>query len=603
LALSSLKIENIAVIERAEIDFDGGFCVLTGETGAGKSILIDSLASVLGSRTSKDLVRSGCEKGSVVALFTDISKEVKEQLAEYGIDGEEDELLISRTITVEGKSTCKINGSPVTASILKSISGNLVNIHGQQDSYTLFDSNKHFRYVDKMGDYDHLLSEYKENYLKLKALKKELLECEMDNDDKLRQLDILSFQIEELESANIVVGERDALIEKRDLFRNSEHILTTIRQVAEALKGSENSGAIDMVKSAANQLSKGAKYSQTFEKYADRITDISYELDEISEDVLSLEDEISLDPSELEQIEDRLDLYHRLSKKYGADETEMLRFLEEAKVKYDNINYSDKRREELISQFNSLGLKTRELADTIMQKRLETGNKMAEAICNELEYLDMPNVKFVVDIKSTSLGPNGGDTLEFLISSNPGEPPKPLSKIASGGELSRTMLAILSVLMDKDEVPTLVFDEIDTGISGRAAGKVARRMKKIAVGRQVICITHLAQIAAAADRHYFIEKVFKNERAFTDITPLDKQGQKMEIARIMGGETITESKRIISYGGYAVRKHQISRKATAIHKRTISNDGYTVRKRQISRKATAITKCPITYSVYTSRNN
>jgi len=541
LALSSLKIENIAVIERAEIDFDGGFCVLTGETGAGKSILIDSLASVLGSRTSKDLVRSGCEKGSVVALFTDISKEVKEQLAEYGIDGEEDELLISRTITVEGKSTCKINGSPVTASILKSISGNLVNIHGQQDSYTLFDSNKHFRYVDKMGDYDHLLSEYKENYLKLKALKKELLECEMDNDDKLRQLDILSFQIEELESANIVVGERDALIEKRDLFRNSEHILTTIRQVAEALKGSENSGAIDMVKSAANQLSKGAKYSQTFEKYADRITDISYELDEISEDVLSLEDEISLDPSELEQIEDRLDLYHRLSKKYGADETEMLRFLEEAKVKYDNINYSDKRREELISQFNSLGLKTRELADTIMQKRLETGNKMAEAICNELEYLDMPNVKFVVDIKSTSLGPNGGDTLEFLISSNPGEPPKPLSKIASGGELSRTMLAILSVLMDKDEVPTLVFDEIDTGISGRAAGKVARRMKKIAVGRQVICITHLAQIAAAADRHYFIEKVFKNERAFTDITPLDKQGQKMEIARIMGGETITES--------------------------------------------------------------
>ena len=541
MALSSLKIENIAVIERAEIDFDGGFCVLTGETGAGKSILIDSLASVLGSRTSKDLVRSGCEKGSVVALFTDISKEVKEQLAEYGIDGEEDELLISRTITVEGKSTCKINGSPVTASILKSISGNLVNIHGQQDSYTLFDSNKHFRYVDKMGDYDHLLSEYKENYLKLKALKKELLECEMDNDDKLRQLDILSFQIEELESANIVVGERDALIEKRDLFRNSEHILTTIRQVAEALKGSENSGAIDMVKSAANQLSKGAKYSQTFEKYADRITDISYELDEISEDVLSLEDEISLDPSELEQIEDRLDLYHRLSKKYGADETEMLRFLEEAKVKYDNINYSDKRREELISQFNSLGLKTRELADTIMQKRLETGNKMAEAICNELEYLDMPNVKFVVDIKSTSLGPNGGDTLEFLISSNPGEPPKPLSKIASGGELSRTMLAILSVLMDKDEVPTLVFDEIDTGISGRAAGKVARRMKKIAVGRQVICITHLAQIAAAADRHYFIEKVFKNERAFTDITPLDKQGQKMEIARIMGGETITES--------------------------------------------------------------
>ena len=219
----------------------------------------------------------------------------------------------------------------------------------------------------------------------------------------------------------------------------------------------------------------------------------------------------------------------------------MLEFLEKAKAKYEEINYSDKRREKLQLEFNTLGLKTRELADTIMQKRLETGNKMAEAICNELEYLDMPNVKFVVDIKSSSLGPNGGDTLEFLISSNPGEPPKPLSKIASGGELSRTMLAILSVLMDKDEVPTLVFDEIDTGISGRAAGKVARRMKKIAVGRQVICITHLAQIAAAADRHYFIEKVFKNERAFTDITPLDKQGRKMEIARIMGGETITES--------------------------------------------------------------
>lgn len=541
MALSSLKIENIAVIERAEIDFDGGFCVLTGETGAGKSILIDSLSSVLGSRTSKELVRSGCEKGSVVALFTDVSNEVKEQLAEIGIDGEEDDLLISRVITAEGKSTCKINGTPVTASILKNISGGLVNIHGQQDSYTLFDSNKHFRYVDKMGDYDHLLSEYKENYLKLKALKKELLECEMDNDDKLRQLDILSFQIEELESANIVVGERDALIEKRDLFRNSEHILTTIRQVAEALKGGENSGAIDMVNSAASGLSKGAKYSQTFEKYADRITDISYELDEIAEDVLSLEDEIVLDPAELEQIEDRLDLYHRLSKKYGADETEMLEFLEKAKAKYDSINYSDKRREELKIQFNSLGYKTRELADVIMQKRAETGNKMAEAICSELEYLDMPNVKFVVDIKSSSLGPNGGDTLEFLISSNPGEPPKPLSKIASGGELSRTMLAILSVLMDKDEVPTLVFDEIDTGISGRAAGKVARRMKKIGVGRQVICITHLAQIAAAADRHYFIEKVFKNERAFTDITPLDKQGQKMEIARIMGGETITES--------------------------------------------------------------
>ena len=541
MALSSLKIENIAVIERAEIDFDDGFCVLTGETGAGKSILIDSLSSVLGSRTSKELVRSGCEKGSVVALFTDVSNEVKEQLAEIGIDGEEDDLLISRVITAEGKSTCKINGTPVTASILKNISGGLVNIHGQQDSYTLFDSNKHFRYVDKMGDYDHLLSQYKENYLKLKALKKELNECEIDNDEKLRQLDILSFQIDELESANIVVGERDTLIEKRDLFRNSEHILSTIREVLSSLKGGENGGAVDMVKSAANKLSKGAKYSETFEKYAERVTDISYELDEIANDVLSFEDEIALDPSELEQIEDRLDLYYRLSKKYGADETEMLEFLENAKAKYENINYSDKRREELKTQFNSLGLKTRELADTIMQKRLETGNKMAEAICNELEYLDMPNVKFVVDIKSSSLGPNGGDTLEFLISSNPGEPPKPLSKIASGGELSRTMLAILSVLMDKDEVPTLVFDEIDTGISGRAAGKVARRMKKIAVGRQVICITHLAQIAAAADRHYFIEKVFKNERAFTDITPLDKQGRKMEIARIMGGETITES--------------------------------------------------------------
>lgn len=542
MALVSLKIENIAVIERAEIDFDGGFCVLTGETGAGKSILIDSLSSVLGSRTSKDLVRSGCEKGSVIALFNDLSEEIKEQLSEYGILPDEDEILISRVITAEGKSTCKINGTPITASILKGISAGLVNIHGQQDSYTLFDSNKHFRYVDKMGDYEHLLTKYKQQYLRLKSLKKELNECEIDDDERLRRLDVLSYQIEELESANIVVGERDALIEKRDLFRNSEHILSTIREVIDALKGADDhTGAVDMTKVAANRLSKGAKYSELFEKYSERITDIGYELDEIAEDVLSLEDEIALDPTEAEQIEDRLDLYYRLSKKYGADETEMLAFLEDAKAKYDEINHFDKRKEELKKEFTSLGLDTRALADEIMKKRTEIGNKMAEAICNQLEYLDMPNVKFVVDIKSAPLGPNGGDTLEFLISSNPGEPPKPLSKIASGGELSRTMLAILSVLMDKDEVPTLVFDEIDTGISGRAAGKVARRMKEIGAGRQVICITHLAQIAAAADRHYFIEKVFRNQRAFTDITPLDRQGQKMEIARIMGGETITES--------------------------------------------------------------
>lgn len=540
--LVNLYIENIAVIEKASIDFDMGFNVMTGETGAGKSIVIDSINAILGERANRDMIRTGETRARVSALFSNPGGNVAMKMENYGIEMEEDgSLLLQREFTVEGKSIFRINGKPVTAGILRDIGRQLINIHGQHDNQALLSPQSHIAYLDSMADMEEDRKRYQQCYEKAVAFKRELKSTMQDETEKLRQIDLLRYQIEELEQAGLKTGEQEKLTQRKNQLLNAERIAQAVTAAREMLSGSdERAGALLLAQNAAASLSEASHYLKELAPLAQRLTDASYELEDILSELRETELIEEPSPQELDEIEARLDQIYRLSLKYGQDEEEMLAFLEQAKDKLAGIEHSDERRQQLETAYREQVLQAKALAEVLTQKRWKAAKLFEEQVAGELSFLNMPNVTIKVQISPCKLYWNGGDEVLFTISTNPGEPLKPLSKIASGGELSRIMLAIKNVLADKDDIDTLIFDEIDTGISGRAAQKVGIKLHQVARNRQIICVTHLAQIAAHGDRHLLIEKGIEKGRSVTTVLPLDQNGRVREIARIMSGSELSD---------------------------------------------------------------
>lgn len=536
--LTSLKIENVAIIESAAIEFGCGLNVLTGETGAGKSIVIDSINAILGERTSRDIIRTGAQSAKVYAVFEDVNERVRNFLDENGIDCEDGVLIINRTLSREGKNVCRINGAPVTVSMLREIGGELIDIHGQHDNQSLLSPEKHGGFVDSFAGNADLIADYREKYGRLCEIRSKLKKLTTDESSKSQRIDFLTYQIGELEKAEITIGERDELKARKSLINNSQKVIESLNIAYEALKA--DGAGIDMITDAESEIANASAYMEMLGETSEKITDIRYELEDIAETVRDAMTEVDFDPSELEDIDERLDLLYRLSKKYGDTEEEMLEYLEKARAELDNIAFSEERVKELQKQEKEALVETETAACKLTESRKTAGEKLSNAICSELEFLDMPNVRFVVKCNDIGLTENGKDEIEFLISANAGEEPKPLAKIASGGELSRIMLAIKNVLAETDGVDTMIFDEIDTGVSGRAAQKIAMKLRSASKGRQVICVTHLAQIAAQGDVHLYISKSVSDGKTYTNIKSLIEEERVAEIARIMGGMEITK---------------------------------------------------------------
>lgn len=533
--LSQLFIKNVAVIESASIDFENGFNVFTGETGAGKSILIDSINAVLGGRTSRDLVRTGEGKAVVSAVFTDISKEAEKLLEELGYDIE-DELMISREISTEGKSVCKVNMRPATAGVLKQLSSVLIDVHGQHDSAVLQNPELHIGYIDSFGNTESELLEYRESYKKLKSVEREIKKIINDDSDKTARIDMLKFQIGEIESAAIEEGEEEELLALSKRIKSAENIMELISETISALDGNgENEGALEGLSSAIENCARLAEFFPQYEGLSEKFKEMYYEFEEFANDVKDNADELDFDPALQNRTERRLDQIFRLKRKYGGSVEEMFKYYNKAVLELENIEFSEKRLEKLKKEREQLFSETAKLAGMLTKKRSEAAEAFEKAVSEELSYLNMPNVRFKVNFEETDFTESGKDNLEFYIATNAGEPLKPLTKIASGGELSRIMLSIKNVLADKDNVDTLIFDEVDTGISGSAAQKVGQKLKQVSKGRQIICVTHLAQVAAFADNHLLISKSTEGGKTFTSVESLEKEGRVNELARIMGG--------------------------------------------------------------------
>lgn len=536
--LTSLKIENVAIIESAAIEFGCGLNVLTGETGAGKSIVIDSINAVLGERTSREIIRSGAQSARVYAVFEDVNEKVRGFLEENGIDCEDGVLIINRTLNRDGKNICRLNGAPATVSMLREIGGELIDIHGQHDNQALLSAEKHCGFVDSFAENGGIIANYCQKYERLCKIRSELKKITTDESSKSQRIDFLTYQINELEKADITPGEQDGLKARKALINNSQKVMESLNIAYEALRG-EGAG-IDMIADAASEISNAGEYMESLTEAAEKINDMRYELDDIAETVRDALSDVDFDPSELDDIEERLDLLYRLSKKYGETEEEMLKFLDEAREELDNIAFSEEKVTRLREQEKEAFAEAQSAAEKLTESRKAAGEKLSKAICSELEFLDMPNVRFIVKCEDIGLTENGKDGLEFLISANAGEEPKPLAKIASGGELSRIMLAIKNVLAETDGVDTMIFDEIDTGVSGRAAQKIAMKLRSASKGRQVICVTHLAQIAAQGDVHLYISKSVSDGKTYTNIKSLIEDERATELARIMGGIEITQ---------------------------------------------------------------
>lgn len=537
--LKTLEIENIAVIEKTTVDFSSGLNVLTGETGAGKSIVVDAINAILGERTSKELVRHGAENAYVSAYFEDISESVSKRLSELGFENEEDHsLLITRKISSIGKSSCKINGKSATVSMLKEIGNVLVNIHGQHDSQALLNPDFQYKYIDMLLDDYSVLDEYKKSFKELISVRRRLKALTADETDKERKLELLEYQIKELENADIKIGEREELIKRRSLINKSETISDALNNSLLAVNGDEET---DGIQSHINDCYNSLSAFDEAKDICELFTEINDRLEDVKDKIDLLFSSIDFNPNELEEIEDRLDLLFRFSNKYGETEEEMLAYLEDARTKRNSIIYSDEELEKLNAQYDDLFEKTVELAQRLSEERKETARTFEKSVKSELEFLDMPKLQFVVSFEKGNLSSTGFDRVEFLISTNPGEPPKPLSKIASGGELSRIMLAIKNILSYNDTIGTLIFDEIDTGVSGRASQKIGLKLKSVSKNTQVICVTHSAQIASNADEHFLIQKEFIGGRTYTKVTELDYESRKKELARIMGGLEITDT--------------------------------------------------------------
>ena len=539
--LSLLHIENIAVIEQADISFDKGFNVLTGETGAGKSIVIDAISAILGQRAYRDMIRTGANKASVRAVFTRVP--MLSWFAENGVEYDE-ETVIQRDIFMDGKNVCRVNGVLVTVAILHKLGVQLINIHGQHDSATLFDEENHLRFLDAFADNGDLRADYQEKFAAVSTLRREIDRMTMDEGEKLRRMETLKYQIAEIEKADLKSGEDEELEQRRKLLQNSEKLSQGLEEATEALLGGdENDGAAALLAQAAYSLSRIARYSDDYTAFQERLTDLKYQVQDIADEVRDSLDELCYSADELERIESRLDVIHRLRRKYGVDCHEILAYLDKAQKELDEIEFADDRVEQLKKKLAKQEKEAWDAALLLRKNRQEQGKILADKILSELAQLDMPRVQFQCRFRETELGAEGADGVAFYLSANAGEDLKPLSKVASGGELARIMLSMKNVLAEKDAVDTLIFDEVDTGVSGRAAQRIAEKLRSLAKHKQVLCVTHLPQLAALADTHMLIAKSERDGRTFTTVTPLDKQGRVNELARIIGGTNITETTR------------------------------------------------------------
>ncbi len=539
--LKYLHIENIAVIEQTDIEFNKGFNVLTGETGAGKSILIDAINAVLGERTSKDLIRSGCDSAVVSALFGDFSPETIAFLKGLDIESDEDgNVLITRKLSTAGKGLIKINDKPFTAAALREIAVGLINIHGQHDNQFLLNPEMHCGFIDAVADNGAQKEEYYNEFRNLNKIRKELQSLETDEDEKQRKIELLKYQINELESPDVKSGEIDELKQRLAVAENLEATLKALSATKALLLGDdETDGAVTLLNSAFKQLSTIG--GEQLEESRNALFEALSNAQDAAADVSSALDNTDSENYNADSINQRLDTLYRLMLKYGNSEEKMLGFLSDARRELENITFSERRVGELSNELDLATERLIKLGEALTNTRKLAAAKFQQEVCECLEYLNMPSVKFVAQIEQGRYTKNGCDNVEFMISANAGEAVKPLQKIASGGELSRIMLAIKSALCDKDSIPTMIFDEIDAGISGYAADKVGNQLKRVSGDRQVICVTHLAQIAAMADNHLQIEKNVENGRTYTVVTPLDYNGRINEIARIMSGTTITEN--------------------------------------------------------------
>ena len=541
--LKTLVIENIAVIKKAQIEFTSGLNVLTGETGAGKSIVVDSINAILGERTSRELVRAGSDNAFVNAYFEDINDDVKLKLNEYDIPVEEDgSLLLSRKISAGGKSVCRVNGLPVTVGILKDIGTHLVNIHGQHDSQALLNPDFHYKFVDAYADCDELLAEYKDSFKSFLNIRRQLKSLTSDADERDKQSEILDYQIKELRDADIKVGEWEELKHRKSVILNSQAILNALNTLLGAVNGDdENQGIQSVLSSSDKEITALLDADSQLKPIKEKLDSAEDLLESIKDLISDKMESLDFQPDELDKIEERLDILYTFSNKYGETEQDMLYYLADAERKRALFDNSEQDLERLNAEYDSSLEKTQSLALKLSEVRRKAAEKLGEEICSQLEFLDMPGVKFVTQFSKGNLSSVGVDKIEFLIRTNPGEEPKPLAKIASGGELSRIMLAIKSIIAKSDSIATLIFDEIDTGVSGKASRKIGLKLKEVGENAQVICVTHSAQIASAADSHFLIKKEYTDNAAFTQIMPLDFEGRKYELARIMGGLNVTES--------------------------------------------------------------
>jgi len=537
--LQVLHIENIAVIECADIAFDRGFNVLTGETGAGKSIVIDAISAIIGERAYRDMIRTGTEKASVQAVFSDVP-----ELPWFGENGVsyEEETVIQREIYLDGRNVCRVNGSLVSVSVLRKLGRQLIDIHGQHDSASLFDENNHLQFLDDFAANEELRTEYKEKYDSVCALRREIDRISMDEGEKLRRMETLRYQIAEIEKAELEIGEDTVLEERRKLLQNSEKLSDGIETAVQALYGGDDSdGAVALLQEAQREMARLSRYTDMYSAVQERLADLMYQVQDVAEEIRSARDDLSYSPQELDRIEERLDIIHRLRKKYGATCEEILSYMEQAKAELDEIEFADDHLEKLKRKLQKAETEAWSAADCLTENRQARAKAMAEAICSELAQLDMPKVQFSCEFTKTELTLSGADGVAFYMSANAGEALKPMSKVASGGELARIMLAMKNVQAEKDRIDTLIFDEVDTGVSGRAAQKVAEKLRSVSVNKQVLCVTHLPQLAALANTHLLIAKEERNGRTYTTVTPLDKVGRTRELARIIGGANITET--------------------------------------------------------------
>ena len=541
--LSQLYIENIAVIRQATIDFQKGFHVFTGETGAGKTILISAINAVLGGRTFKEIIRTGESRARVSALFTGIPASLAEKIGELGYPLEDGQLLVQREIDLTGKGQCRLDGRPATAAMLREVCSLLIDIHGQHDNQELLSAEKHLGFLYSFGAYRKELEDYAKAYAQRMACADRLEKLQMDESYKLQRMDILQFQLKEIGDARLTDGEEEQLTEQQKRIKNAERITESLGTIYTLLNGDgeELRGVLEALEEISTELDTAAKYLPDFTQYGDKLNDAYYMLEELGSTARDTLEDADFDPRQLDTIESRLDTIYRLKKKYGGSIAEILAYYDKISEEYNTLELSDEMVEQLRGELERAEQDLRQAAKALTARRLETAGEFVRRVEAELAYLDMSGVRFSISRKEKAFGPNGADEMEFLICTNAGEEARPLAKIASGGELARIMLAIKNVLAEKDDIGTIIFDEVDTGVSGRAAQKIGQKLAEVARHRQVICVTHLAPVAACAAHHYRIYKTVEEGRTFTRVEELGHEDRVRELARIMVGDHITES--------------------------------------------------------------